>query len=149
MCGVTGFRFLQASGLCVCSRSSYLKHSQFSLVQQHTSLQTPNIKSSKHKHILDWTEIYQTHSRNNDVSNQQDATTFSFINLLLISLNQTYMFRAINSPILRSTFLNCIYSFGTMHNYNLSLQCIVPKAVYTVKRVLLRMGEFVARNMYG
>jgi len=26
-------------------------------------------------------------------------------------------------------------------------RCIVPKAVYTVKKVLLRMGEFVARNM--
>ena len=42
----------------------------------------------------------------NDVSNQQDATTFSFINLL----NQPYMFRAIDSPILRSTF-DCIHSF--------------------------------------
>ena len=36
----------------------------------------------------------------NDVSNQQDATNFSFINLL----NQPYMFRATNSPILKSTF---------------------------------------------
>ena len=35
-----------------------------------------------------------------DVSNQQDATTFSFINPFL---NQPYMFRATNSPILRST----------------------------------------------
>ena len=30
--------------------------------------------------------------------------------LLLIFLNQPYMFRATNSPILRSTFF-CIYSF--------------------------------------
>ena len=26
-------------------------------------------------------------------------------------------------------------------------RCIVPKAVYTVKKVLVRMGEFVARNV--
>jgi len=26
-------------------------------------------------------------------------------------------------------------------------RCIVPKAVYTVKKVLLNMGEFIARNM--
>ena len=44
----------------------------------------------------------------NDVNNQQDATTFS----LLIFLNQPYMFRATNSPILRSTFW--LYTaFGT------------------------------------
>ena len=44
----------------------------------------------------------------NDVNNQQDATTFSFINLF-------------NSAL---------------HVY-----------AYTVKKVLLRMGEFVTRNM--
>jgi len=32
-------------------------------------------------------------------------------------------------------------------NYNLSLQCIVPKAVYIVKNMLLKMGESVTRNM--
>jgi len=30
---------------------------------------------------------------------------------VFIFLIQPYTFRAINSPILRSTFLNCIYSF--------------------------------------
>ena len=30
---------------------------------------------------------------------------------LLIFLNQTYMFRATNSPILRSTLFDCTYSF--------------------------------------
>ena len=40
----------------------------------------------------------------NNVSNQQDTTTFSFINLFLNFLNQPYMFRATNSPILWSTF---------------------------------------------
>jgi len=44
--------------------------------------------------------VSQTQIRKNDVRNQQDATTFSFINFL----NQPYMFRAANSPILRSTF---------------------------------------------
>jgi len=38
-----------------------------------------------------------------DVNNQQDATTFSFINFLI----QPYMFRVTNSPILRSIF-DCI-----------------------------------------
>jgi hypothetical protein len=54
----------------------------------------------------------------NEVSNQLDATTISFINLL----NQPYMFRGTDSPILSSTF-DCIHSFW----------CIVPKAVSTVK----------------
>ena len=81
---------------------------------------------------------------NIEVSNQLDATKFSFINLL----NQPYMFRATDSPILRSTY-DCIYSFW----YNAptagrqQCRCIVPKAVYTVIKVLLRMDEFVAGNM--
>ena len=50
-----------------------------------------------------------------EVSNLLDATTFSFINLL----NQPYMFRATDSPILRSTY-DCIHSF----RYNATLQRI-------------------------
>jgi len=54
-----------------------------------------------------WLDVCVTvHHQYNDVSNQQDATTFS----LIITLNQPYTFRATNSPILRSTF-DCIYSF--------------------------------------
>ena len=63
---------------------------------------------------------------------------------LLIFLNQPYMFRATNSPILRSTF-DCIHSFW----YNAAdsaadrchrntdrqqCRCTVPKAVYTFKK---------------
>ena len=36
---------------------------------------------------------------------------------LLIFLNQPYMFRATNSPILRSTFWLYIQLFGTMHRH--------------------------------
>ena len=77
----------------------------------------------------------------NEVNNQQDATTFSFINLL----NQSYMFRATNSPILRSIF-DCIYSFW----YNAPVGSIVGavyQKLYIQSNVLLRMGESVARNI--
>jgi len=65
----------------------------------------------------------------NEVSNQLDATTISFINLL----NQSYVFRAKDSPILKSTCW--LYT-------QLLVQCtgrqrcpwIVPKAVYTVNK---------------
>jgi hypothetical protein len=74
---------------------------------------------------------------------------------LLIFLNQPYILRATNSPILRSTF-DCIYSFWynattllpTSNAFEMYLEshlngvtgrqqclCIVPKAVYTVKSV--------------
>jgi hypothetical protein len=55
------------------------------------------------------------HHQYNDVNNQQDATTFSFINLII----QPYMFRA--SHLNRAT--------GRQQ-----YRCIVPKAVYTVKK---------------
>ena len=50
------------------------------------------------------------------------------------------MFRATNSPILRSTF-DCIYSFW----YN--AQTLLQTGAMAQSKVLLRMGEFVARNM--
>ena len=74
---------------------------------------------------------------------------------LLIFFNQSYMFRATISPILRSTLFDCIYSFwynaltlmptgATVEmerQFHLNrgtgrrqCQCIVPKAVYTVKK---------------
>ena len=72
----------------------------------------------------------------NDVNTPQDATIF----LLLISLIQPYMFRATNT------------AFGTMHRHcsrsaAVSLHC-TKSCIYSQK-VLLRMGEFVARNMLG
>jgi len=62
---------------------------------------------------------------------------------LLIFLNQPYMFRAKNSPILRSTFWLYI---------QLLVQCTDTAADRCILRlrwnsVRLRMGEFVARNM--
>ena len=54
-------------------------------------------------------------------------------------------------------FLTIYTAFGTMHHDAADgchcdtgrqpCRCIVPKTVYAVKKVLLRMGEFVARNM--
>jgi len=69
---------------------------------------------------------------------------------LLIFLIQPYMFQATNSPILRSTFY-CIYSFWynaptLLPTGRQQCRCIVPNCIYSQK-VLLRMGEFVARNM--
>ena len=61
------------------------------------------------------------------------CNSFRLLILLLIYLNLLYMFRATNSPIFRSAF-DCIYNFwySTMQS-----------------KVLLKMGEFVARNMYS
>ena len=61
------------------------------------------------------------------------------------------MFRATNSPILGSTY-DCIYSFWykaptLLPTSRQQCRCVVPKAVYTVKNVLLKMDEFVVRNM--
>ena len=58
---------------------------------------------------------------------------------LLIFINQLYMFRATNSPILRSTFWLYI---------QLLVQCAdIATGRPAAVSVLLRMGEFVARNM--
>ena len=80
------------------------------------------------------------HHQYNDVSNQKDVRTFS----LIIFWNQPYMFRATNSSILRSTFLTVYTAFGIMHRHcwrpvprgtgRQQYRCIVPKAVYTVKK---------------
>ena len=86
----------------------------------------------------------------NNINKQQDATTFSFINLFKSA--QTVSGDKIAHP--QEHFFNCIYSFWYNAPPLLTIgatdcqqgRCIVPKAVYTVKKVLLRMGGFVARN---
>jgi len=50
--------------------------------------------------VLNFDICVTVHHQYNDVNNQQDETNFCF----LIFLIQPYMFRATNSPILRSTF---------------------------------------------
>ena len=78
--------------------------------------------------------------------NQQDATNFSSINLFKSAQH-------VSGDKLGNTqehSFDCIYSFW--YNALTLLQqrrCIVPNDVYTFKRVLLMMGEFVARNMLG
>ena len=66
------------------------------------------------------------------------------------------MFRATDSPILRSNFFDCIYSFWYNAPTLLPIGAVAPvgssvgalyQTVYTVKKVLLMMGKFVARNM--
>ena len=76
------------------------------------------------------------------------------------------MFRATNSPILRSPF-DCVYSFwynaptmlpigATVEMELRSISTVAPvgssvgalyQKLYTQSKGLLRMGEFVARNM--
>jgi len=70
----------------------------------------------------------------NDVNNQQDATTLSFINLFKSPLHVT-----------GDKFAHRKEQFFLL--YIQQCRCIAPKALYTVKKVPLRMGEFIARNM--
>ena len=71
---------------------------------------------------------------------------------LLIFLIQSLMFLATNSTILRSTFslyIPILYDSPTLLQTGWQkCRWIVPKGVYS-RKVLLRMGEFVARNMLG
>ena len=119
----------------------------------------PSKESSTEEAISNFLLVY------NDVNNQQDATTFSFINLL----NQPYMFRVTDSHILRSTFwlyiqllVQCANNAADRcHGWDgksvlsqpwhrsaaVSVHC-TQSCIYSQK-VLLRMGEFVARNMWG
>jgi len=57
-------------------------------------------KGNRHFSVLHELDVCVTVHYQYDVNNQQDATTFRS----LIFLNQPYMFRATDSPILRSTF---------------------------------------------
>ena len=70
---------------------------------------------------------------------------------LLILLNQPYMFRATNWPILRGTFwlyiqflVQCT-DIAADRSAAVSVHCI--KSCIYRQKVVLRMGEFVARNM--
>ena len=71
------------------------------------------------------------HHQYNDVSKQQDATTFSFINLfksdLQVSGEKFVNLQELYIQILVHCTKRCIYS----------------------QKVLLKIGEFVARNIQG
>ena len=102
-----------------------------------TSVRSPhqNVPFPRNTNIQDFDVCETVHHYNNDVSNQQDATIVVYWSFLLIYLNLLYMFRATNSPIIRSTF-DCIYGFGTTHRYccrseAISVRC--TKAVYSQK----------------
>ena len=78
---------------------------------------------------------------------------------LLIFLNQLYMFRVKNSPILRSTFwlyiqflVRCTdIAADRWQDCHWSAAILVhcTKSCIYSQKVLLRMGEFSAQNMYG
>jgi len=76
----------------------------------------------------------------NDVSNQQDPTTFSFINLFKSTIHVSGDKFA--HP--QEHFLAVFTAFGTMHRH-MSVHC-TKSCIYS-QNVLLRMGEFVTRNM--
>ena len=84
-----------------------------------------------------------------DVNNQQDATTFSFINLFKSALHVSGDKFA--HP--QEQFLTVYTAFGTMHRHccrpvGSSVGALYQSYIYSQK-VLLRMGEFVARIMLG
>jgi len=72
----------------------------------------------------------------NNINNQLDATITNVID----NYNQLNMFRAIISPILKSTDDAACWQH---------CRCIIPQAVNKHSLVLLRMGEIVARNMFS
>ena len=77
-----------------------------------------------------------------DVNNQQDATTFSFINLFNSALHVSGDKFA--HP--HEHFLTVYTAFVTMHRTAaVSLYC--NKSCIYSQKVLMRMGEFIARNM--
>ena len=86
------------------------------------------------------------HHQYSGVNNQQDAKTFSYINLYKSALHVSGDKFA--HP--QEHFFDCIYSFWynapTLLPTGVTVE-MEPKAVYTVKNVLRRMGEFVARNL--
>ena len=82
----------------------------------------------------------------NDINNQQDATTVSFINLFNSALHVSGDKFA--HP--QEHFLSVYAAFGTMHRHwcrpaAVSVRC-TKSCIYSQK-VIVRMGEFVARNM--
>ena len=79
-------------GLHQRSKISALRHGQTRALQ--------GLFSGGYRNLLSGLWTYYSKCTNDEVSNQLDVTTFSFINLL----NQPYMFRTTDSPILRSNF---------------------------------------------
>ena len=84
------------------------------------------------------------HHQYNDVNNQQDATTFSFINFFKSA--QHVSGEKFAHP--QEHFLTVYTAFGTMHRHCCRRVHCTNSCIYSQK-VLLRMGEFVARNMQG
>ena len=80
----------------------------------------------------------------NDVSNQQDATAFSFINFLKSAPHVSGDKFA--HP--QEHFLTVYTAFGTMHRHCRQPVHCTKSCTYSQK-VLLRIGEFVVRNMWG
>jgi hypothetical protein len=77
------------------------------------------------------------------VSNQQDATTFSFINLFKSALHVSG--DKFDHP---QEHLSTVYTaLGTMHRHCCRQMQQNGKVYILRQKVLLRMGEFVARNM--
>ena len=97
------------------------------------------------------------------------CNNFRLLIFLLIYLNLLYIFRATNSPIFRSTFwlyvqrwynapillptgekvemeLHEVPSQPCHRSAAISVHCMYQRCTYSEK-VLLKMGEFVARNM--
>jgi len=81
-------------------------------------------------------------SSDNDVNNQQDATIFSFINLF----NPAVHVSGDKFAHPQEHFLTVCTAIGTIHrSAAVSVHC-TKSCIYSQK-VLLRMGEFFARNM--
>jgi len=76
----------------------------------------------------------------NDVNNQQDATTFAFINIFKSAIHVP----GDKFAHTQEHSLTAYTAFVTMQ----CNECSVSKAVHSQK-VHLRMGKFVARNMWG
>ena len=120
--GITQLRTACRTGVVYCKQPNFYCPSKTSECTNSTETHTnTHTHTHTHTHTQTGTELltqqYITdgHITNqpsnvdiinlNEASNQQDAKTFR----LLIFLNQPYMFRATNSPILRNTF-DCIHS---------------------------------------
>jgi hypothetical protein len=85
------------------------------------------------------------HHQYKDVSNQQDAKNFSFIRLFRSALHVPGDKFA--HP--QEHFLTVCTAFGTMHRHCCRLAAVsvnCTKSCIYSQKVLLRMGEFVARN---
>ena len=78
----------------------------------------------------------------NNVNNKQDTTDFSFINLLKLAQHVSGDKFAHS----HEQFLTAYTAFGTMHrSAAVSVHC--TKSCICSQKVLLRMGEYVARKL--